>query len=133
MHLTKPLYASLLSALLTGMSGGVSAYDELSQSLHVQANGNDPDWSLEIPADENRLTLTLDGQTATYRYPAIGPTLYTSGLTSVYRVPDEHHSLTVFVKGIACRDSKTGASREVTVIVSYDGKGYQGCGDILNR
>ncbi len=133
MQLSRKITPSITAGLLVLLSGTAGAYDELSQSLHIKAYGNDPDWTLEIPAEANRLTLTLAGETTTYRYPANGPTLRTAERTSIYRVPDEHHQLTVFVKGDACQDSKTGKSHEVTVIVSFDGTGYRGCGDVLNR
>lgn len=133
MQVSSKIAVLLTTGVLVLLSGAAAAYDELSQHLHIKASGNDPDWSVEIPADANRLTLTIDGATSTYSYAAGGPTLRTADLTSVYRVPDDRHSLTVFVKGVACRDSKDGSSHEVTVVVSYDGKGYRGCGDVLNR
>jgi uncharacterized membrane protein len=133
MQVSKTIAQSITAGLLSLLSGTGLAYDTLSQSLHIKAHGNDPDWSVEIPADENRLTFTFAGVATTYRYPALGPTLHTAERTTIYRVPNDKHSLTVFVKGNACQDTTTGKSHEMTVIVSYDGKGYRGCGDVLNR
>ncbi len=124
---------ALTTALLGTVSGSAMAFDTLSQSSHVKAYGNDPDWSLEISGDSNKLAFTIDGETTNYKYANMGPSLYLDRKTMVYRVPNDDHTLSIFVKGKACQDSATGKAHEVTVIIAYDGKGYGGCGDVLNR
>jgi uncharacterized membrane protein len=123
---------ALTAALLSTVTGSAMAFDTLTQSSHVKAYGNDPDWSLEIPGSGNKLALTIDGETTSYKH-AMGPSLYLDRKTMVYRVPNDKHALSIFVKGKACQDSATGKAHEVTVIIAYDGKGYGGCGDVVNR
>ena len=132
MRAPRKIIGALTAALLGAVSVPASAFDLMSQGSHVTASGNDPDWSLEIPGSGNKLTLTIDGAATTYKHASMGPNIDLAGKTMVYRVPNDKHSLSVFVKGIACQDS-AGKEHEVTVIIAYDGKGYGGCGDVLNR
>jgi uncharacterized membrane protein len=124
---------TLTTVLLATAAGPLAAFDNLSQSSHIKAYGNDPDWSLEIPGGNNKLVLTIGGETKTYKYASMGPSIYLDRKTMVYRVPSDTSPVSVFVKGIACRDDATGKSHEVTVIISHEGKGYGGCGDVVNR
>ena len=103
------------------------------QDVTVDAYGNDPDWQLHIMEKGNRINFTLEGESMGYRHTSLGPTLHRDARTFVYRVLDDHHAMSVFVKGKACRDSKTGKSHDVTVFISFDGKGYGGCGDVLTH
>ncbi len=125
--------AALAGAVLAAASGLATGFDNFSQGSHIKAHGNDPDWSLEIPGKGNKLVFTIDGETTSYKHAAMGPNIHLDRKTMVYRVPNDKHSLSVFVKGEACRDDATGKSHEITVIISYDGNGYRGCGDVLNR
>jgi len=126
-----------LAILATALSfGGVAGAHEFParQSSDIQAYGNDPvAWSLDIVGATGRMTLTLEGETASYTIPMFAPNQYRDDLKMVYRVPNDRHVLTVFIKGQACRDTASGKAHEVTVIVSQDGKGYFGCGDVHNR
>ena len=124
---------SLTTILLIAASGVATAFDDLTQGSQIKAYGNDPDWSLEIPGTANKLVFTIDGETTTYKYASMGPTIRLDRKTMIYRVPNDKHALSIFVKGVACQDDVTGKSHEVTVIIAYDGKGYRGCGDVLNR
>jgi uncharacterized membrane protein len=124
---------AIATILLAAASGMAMAYDDFSQGSHIKAYGNDPDWSLEIPGSGNKLVFTIDGETTTYKYASMGPTIRLDKKTMIYRVPNDKHALSIFVKGIACQDDASGKSHEVTVIIAYDGKGYRGCGDVLNR
>jgi uncharacterized membrane protein len=133
MQASRKIIQALTTVLLGTVSVSATAFDLFSQSSHINAYGNDPDWSLEIPGSGNKLTLTIDGETSTYKYASLSPRIDLARKTMVYRVPNDKHSLSVFVKGIACRDDATGKAHEVTVIIAYDGKGYGGCGDVLNH
>jgi uncharacterized membrane protein len=132
MQTSRTFLLALFAAALAG-AGGVRAHEfPVQQDSDIQASGHDPEWTLEI-SGAGRLVLTLDGQSGSYTLPKYAPTIYRDQLKVVYRVPNDQHALTVFVKGEACRDTVTGKSHEVSVLVSYDGKGYAGCGDVLNR
>ena len=123
-----------LTAAALVCAGGVRAHEfPIRQQSDISATGHDPEWALEINGAGGRLTLTLDGQASSYQLPPFAPNLYRDRLQAVYRVPNDRHVLTVFVKSEACRDAVTGTSHEVTVLVSQDGKGYAGCGDVSNR
>jgi uncharacterized membrane protein len=122
--------------LLTSQPGTVQAKDLAvsRQDIDVSGLGHDPDWQLEITHTGNRINFTLAGTEYSYRYPAMGPSLYRGATrTTIYRVPNEDHSLNIIVKGIECLDSKTGKAYETTITVVMDGVGYKGCGDVLNR
>ena len=129
MQLKSKLIIPLTAAGLLWTPLTVSA----DKGVDVKAYGTGPDWQLEIMDNTNRINFTLDGQTQSYRYGKLGPTYYRDKKTHVYRVLDKDHAMSVFVKGKSCIDSETGKSHEVTVIVSFDGKGYSGCGDVLTH
>jgi uncharacterized membrane protein len=133
MRVFEKIGLALTTTLLIVVAVPAMAYDNFSQSSQIKAYGNDPDWSLEIPGSSNKLVFTIDGETTTYKYASMGPTIKLDKKTMVYRVPNDRHALSIFVKGKACRDDATGKSHEVTVIIAYDGKGYGGCGDVLNH
>jgi uncharacterized membrane protein len=133
MRVFEKIGLALTTTLLIVVAVPAMAYDNFSQSSQIKAYGNDPDWSLEIPGSSNKLVFTIDGETTTYKYASMGPTIKLDKKTMVYRVPNDKHALSIFVKGKACRDDTTGKSHEVTVIIAYDGKGYGGCGDVLNH
>jgi uncharacterized membrane protein len=133
MRLFEKTGLALTTILLVAASGAATAFDDLTQGSQIKAYGNDPDWSLEIPGTANKLVFTIDGETTTYKYASMGPTIRLDRKTMIYRVPNDKHALSIFVKGMACQDDATGKSHEVTIIIAYDGKGYRGCGDVLNR
>jgi len=110
-----------------------SAADEVVKSPDFMALGNSPDWHLEIFNEGSRVVFTLGSDVYRYRYATTGPSLYRDELTTIYRVPNDDYSMNVIVKGRECRDSATGKAYETTVTVSFDGVGYTGCGDVLNR
>jgi uncharacterized membrane protein len=110
-----------------------SAADEAAKGPDFMALGNNPDWHLEIFNESRTVIFTLESDVYKYRYPATGPSLYRDELTTIYRVPNDDHSLNIIVKGRECQDSATGKAYETTVIVSLDGVGYTGCGDVLNN
>jgi len=126
--LTKPVL--LLGAVaVAGLPCQVAAGPE----VQVDAYGNNPDWQLQIMEDSNRIKLNIEGQSNTFRYAALGPSFNSAKKTWMFRVVNDHHSISIFVKGKACQDNVTGKNHEVTVIVSMDGKGYGGCGDVLTH
>jgi uncharacterized membrane protein len=133
----KPLivkYAGCFQFLfLVSMPGLLYAGDHASRGIDFKAQGNSPDWHLEIVEKDNKISFTTETGEYVYKYPAGGPMLYPDRNATVYRVPNNEHTMTVTVKGIACQDNKTGKSYETTVIVTFDSKGYAGCGDVLNR
>lgn len=127
---------TLCCLLLAALAGPVQAEDLAvsRQDINVSGLGHDPDWQLEIIHAGNRVNFTLAGTKYSYTYPAMGPSLYRGDTrTTIYRVPNDDHSLNIIVKGITCLDSKTGKSYETTITVVMDGVGYKGCGDVLNR
>jgi uncharacterized membrane protein len=104
------------------------------QDIDIRGQGHAPEWQLEISHSDNRIKLMLAGTGYSYRYPESGPSLYRGETnTTIYRVPDDEHSLNIIVKGIECRDSETGKAYETTISVVMDGVAYPGCGDVLNR
>ena len=124
----KSIYPFIIAGLLS-LPLIVSA----DQGIKVKAYGTAPDWQLVIMEKGNTIQFTLNGESGNYRYGKLGPSLYRDKKTHVYRVLDKDHAMSVFVKSNACIDSATGKSHEVTVIVSLDGKGYGGCGDVLTH
>jgi uncharacterized membrane protein len=122
-------FLPVIAAGLLSLPPGLSA----EPGVKVKAYGSGPDWQLEIMEKGNRINFTLDGQAGSYSYGKLGPTLYRDRKTHVYRVLDDVHAMTVFVKSNACIDSVTGKSHEVTVIIAFDGEGYGGCGDVLTH
>ncbi len=125
---------ALATLLLCGVTVAVAHEFPLRQRSDVSAYGHDPvEWQLEIAGASGTLTLTLEGVSESYQLPALGPSQYKDELKVLYRVPNDRHALTVFVKGESCIDSVSGKLHEVTVIIARDGKGYAGCGDVLNR
>ena len=128
---------TLLTGLLLAILAGQGQAKDLAvsrQDIDVSGLGHDPDWQLEITHAGNRINFTLAGTEYSYRYPAMGPSLYRGATrTTIYRVPNDDHSLNIIVKGIECIDSKTGKAYETTITVVMDGVGYKGCGDVLNR
>ncbi|MGB5260186.1 MAG: hypothetical protein WBO34_06635 [Gammaproteobacteria bacterium] len=118
------LAAGMLVAPLSASAG---------QDIKIKASGNRPDWQLEIMETGNRIDFTQQGEAASYRYAALGPSLYRDSKTHVYRVLDESHAMSVLVMSNACIDSATGKSHEVTILISFDGEGYRGCGDVLTQ
>ena len=110
-----------------------SAADEATKGPDYMALGNNPDWHLEIINEGNKVIFTTEEGVYKYRYTTLGPSLYRGELTTVYRIPNEDHSMNVTVKGRACQDSATGKGYETTVTVTLDGIAYDGCGDVLNR
>jgi uncharacterized membrane protein len=123
--------------LLLAVQAGPGQAEDLAvsrQDIDVSGLGHDPDWQLEILHAGNRINFTLAGTEYSYRYPEMGPSLYRGDTrTTIYRVPNDDHSLNIILKGIACLDSKTGKAYETTITVVMDGVGYRGCGDVLNR
>jgi uncharacterized membrane protein len=122
--------------LLAAQPGTVQARDLAvsRQDIDVSGLGHDPEWQLEILHAGNRINFTLAGTQYNYRYPELGPSLYRGDTrTTIYRVPNDDHSLNIILKGVECLDSKTGKAYETTITVVMDGVGYKGCGDVLNR
>ena len=133
MQVSRKIQAALLAAAVAYGSGAGAHEFPAGQDSDIRAYGHDPAWTLDIAGASGKLTLTLDGVTSSYKIPGLGPSIYREQLKMVYRVPNDRHVLTVIVKGETCRDVPTGKSHEVTVIVAQDGRGYAGCGDVLNR
>jgi uncharacterized membrane protein len=122
--------------LLAALAGPGQAKDLAvsRQDIDVSGLGHDPDWQLQIMHAGNKVNFTLAGTEYSYHYPATGPSLYREATrTTIYRVPNDEHSLNIILKGVACLDSKTGKAYEITSTVMMDGVGYKGCGDVLNR
>jgi uncharacterized membrane protein len=127
---------TLSCLLLATLAGPGRAEEPIAsrQDIDVSGLGHNPDWQLEIMHTGNKVNFTLAGTEYSYNYPAMGPSLYRGDTrTTIYRVPNEDHSLNIIVKGITCLDSETGKSYETTITVMLDGVGYKGCGDVLNR
>jgi uncharacterized membrane protein len=137
LRLSSLKYTLSLTGLLLAMLAGQGQAEDLAvsrQDIDVSGLGHDPEWQLEIIHAGNNINFTLAGTGYSFRYPASGPSLYRGDTrTTIYRVPNDDHSLNVILKGIECLDSKTGKAYETTITVVMDGVGYKGCGDVLNR
>lgn len=104
------------------------------QEIDVQGLGHTPEWQLVISHSDDSILFTLEGAEYRYQYPDMGPSIHRGYYrTTIYRVPNDEHSLSIIVKGIECQDSETGKAYEVSIRVVMDGFGYTGCGDVLNR
>ena len=126
----------LMAWLLAALAGpGLAEVPIASiQDIDVQGLGHTPDWQIVISHSDDSILFTLEGTEYRYQYPATGPSIYRGyHRTTIYRVPNDEHSLSIIVKGRECQDSETGKAYEVSIRVVMDGVGYTGCGDVLNR
>jgi len=126
-----PLLACLL--LAAGSCRAAESTPSI-QNIDVSGLGHAPEWQLTIDHKERRIDFTLAGTPYSYRYPLTGPVIEKGyHRTTTYHLPNDEHSLTVRIEGIACRDSETGKSYETTITVLLDSVAYKGCGDVTNR
>jgi len=126
-----PIFCVLLATMVscTGIDLAPSR-----QAIDVQGLGHNPEWQLVIEPAGRQITFTLAGTEYRHQYPEQGPVLYKEDTrTTIYHASNDKQSMNIFVKGIECRDSKTGKAHEVTITVMLDAVGYKGCGDVLNR
>jgi len=123
-----------LVAAAVSYGGGAAAHEfPFKQQSDIRALGHDPEWTLAIDGAGGKLNLMLDGQSESYKLPKLGPSLDNAQQRMIYRVPNDRTVLHVFVTATTCRDASTGKSHEVSVLISRDGKGFAGCGDVVNR
>ena len=125
----KPLTVLLACAPLAVAAGGNTG----NKDNNFMATGHGPDWQLAIDNSSHAVQFDMDTLSLNYHYPKTGPSFYRDTRTTVYRVPNDEHMLSIRVTEQACRDSETGKSHETTVLVILDGKGYYGCGDYAHR
>jgi uncharacterized membrane protein len=129
--MTKSMILRVLTALLlTCTALAVTAGGNTgNKDNNFTAAGHGPDWQLEIDNSSHAVQFVTVANSLNYRYPKTGPSFYRATRTTVYRVPNDDHSLSIRVTEQACQDSETGKSHETTVVVILDGKAYYGCGD----
>lgn len=125
MHL-KPVTALLLACTALSVAAGGNTGN---RDNYFTATGHWPDWQLEIDNSSHAVQFVTDANSLNYHYPRTGPSFYRATRTTVYRVPNDEHSLSIRVKEQACQDSETGKSHETRVLVILDGRAYHGCGD----
>ena len=127
--LLKPV-ATLLLACTALAAGTVAAGGNTgNKDNNFSAAGHAPDWQLSIDNSSHAVQFVTGENSLNYRYPNTGPSFYRATGATVYRVPNDDHSLSIRVTETTCRDSETGKSHETRVLVILDGKPYHGCGD----
>lgn len=122
----KPVTALLLACTATAVTAGGNTGNK---DNNYTATGHAPDWQLEIDNGNHAVKFVSAAHNLNYRYPKTGPSFYRATRTTVYRVPNNDHALSIRVTEQACRDSETGKSHETSVLVILDGQGFYGCGD----
>ena len=120
----------LLAMMCLGVFSNTALASSEGEYIDLTAHGNAPDWSIEVIKKGRKVNFEQEDGAGKYKYATLGPSLYRNKKTTVFNVPDKNHAIKVFVTGNACQDSVTGKLYGTTVIVSYDGIGYYGCGDV---
>ena len=128
--LLKTVTALLLTCIaLTVTAAGTTG----NRDNNFTATGHGPEWQLDIDNGSRAVQFVTDTLSLSYRYPETGPSFYRDTRTTVYRVPNDDHALSIRVMEKACQDNESGKSHETTVLVVLDGTGYRGCGDYARR
>ena len=124
--LLKPVTALLLTCTALAVT---AAGNTGNRENNFTATGHGPEWQLEIDNASRSVQFVTGTLNLNNRYPETGPSFYRDTRTTVYRVPNDDHALSIRVMEQACQDSESGKSHETTVLVVLDGTGYRGCGD----
>jgi len=127
--LMKPVYCFIAASLVLASQLAVAGGNTGNKDNNLTALGKAPNWDLVVDNTTHQVTFTSDDGVVSYRYPATGPTLIRKANATIYSVPNKDHQLNVQMTEKACLDAETGKSYETTVVVVFDGKSYQGCGN----
>ena len=127
--LMKPVYCFIAGSLVLASQLAVAGGNTGNKDNNLTALGKAPNWDLVVDNTTHQVTFTSDDGVVSYRYPATGPTLIRKANATIYSVPNKDHQLNVQMTEKACLDAETGKSYETTVVVVFDGKSYQGCGN----
>jgi membrane-bound inhibitor of C-type lysozyme len=101
--------------------------DAKLRGVDFRAIGNEPGWKLEIMMSNKVVFVGNYGQNR-YEFITTGPSIDQQTRTTVYKVQNDKHEMSVIIVGRRCRDTMSGEAFETTVTVILDGKKYRGCG-----
>jgi membrane-bound inhibitor of C-type lysozyme len=105
--------------------------DAKLRGVDFRAIGNEPGWNLEIMMSDKIVFVGNYGQNR-YEFITTGPSTDQQTRTTVYKVQNDKHEMSVIIIGRRCRDTMSGEAFETTVTVILDGKQYRGCGKALH-
>jgi membrane-bound inhibitor of C-type lysozyme len=105
--------------------------DAKLRGVDFRAIGNEPGWNLEIIMSDKIVFVGNYGQNR-YEFITTGPSIDQQARTTVYKVHNDKHEMSVILVGRRCRDTMSGEAFETTVTVILDAKKYQGCGKALH-
>ncbi len=97
------------------------------RGVAFRAIGQEPGWLLEITNGKEILIVTDYGQNRV-AYPYVEPQVDQAAARTVYQVDT---GVSVLIEGIACNDSMSDESFEVTVTLTIDADAFKGCGRAL--
>jgi heat shock protein HslJ len=103
-----------------GPAGG----DPRVQDRTFTATGNEPGWKLEITS--RQITLLTNNGTTRVAAPWTAPEVTGNGTR--YTTDVDGRPLTATIANRPCADSMTGMPHPNTVVVSFDGRDFRGCG-----
>ena len=134
-------HAMVAVALVASLAGGCAAKagpparavweDAKLRGVDFRALGNEPGWYVEID-DGARITLVTDYGETRVETPAPVPDVGPRASRTTYAVQTEAHDLIITIEGRACQDNMSGEAFPSTVVVTLDGRRYQGCGRALH-
>jgi membrane-bound inhibitor of C-type lysozyme len=105
--------------------------DAKLSGVDFRAIGNEPGWNLEIIMRDKIVFVGNYGQNR-YEFITTGPSIDQQARTTVYKVQNDKHEMSVIIVGRRCHDTMSGEAFEATVTVILDGKKYRGCGKALH-
>jgi putative lipoprotein len=111
----------------TNDEGGPGWMEARQRGVDFRAVGQEPGWLLDIHEEDSIALMTDYGQ-AHYRFPPVEPETEGRAGRSVYRIETEAHRATIVVDDEPCRDSMSGWPYEMTVLLTLDGREFDGCG-----
>ena len=100
--------------------------------VDFRALGNEPSWVLEIVNGNTIIFSDFYEKINFYVFKISEPETDPSKSTTIYKVKNESHLLSVTVIGVPCQDTMSGESFESRVTVELDNKVFHGCGKALH-
>lgn len=104
--------------------------EELEQGIDFRATGNEPFWLMNIDFEEMIMFKTMNGDSVTAEVPEIE--LEEESGAREFATNTGAGSLSIAYFPVGCIDSMSGSPHDYRVHVEFNGKGYIGCGDLIN-
>jgi len=100
--------------------------------VDFRALGNEPSWVLEIVNGNTIIFSDFYDKINFYVFKKPEPEVDQSTSTTIFKVKNESHVISVSIFGTTCQDTMSGELFESSVIVELDGKSFKGCGKALH-